>query len=416
VTHSLLDTLRGLRGNARACILTEPLWGIPFNLFAPYASLYMLGVGLSQRQVGLVVSMALAGQIVVALFSGIATDKLGRKRATFLFDILAWTIPCLLWASARNIVWFLAAGLINSFRIVPDNSWNCLLVEDAAPDDLVHIYTWVGLAGQCSVLFVPLADLLIDRWTLVPAVRALYLLACLLMTTKFLILNLAATETAQGRIRIAETRGRSVFAMLGEFRGVARHVLASPHTLNTIGLMAALSIVTAVQGAFWAILVTRRAHIPAGQIAIYPFVRSLIMVACLLVIVPRLRGVHFARPLWLALAGLFASQILLIATPVHGYAVLLLSTLFESCSVAVLSTIVSQLIVVNVDAQERARIGSIVQMTVIACTTPFGWIAGVLSERNAAYPFVLNAAVLVLGALAVWRLNAEGAPDARTSA
>ena len=36
--NPLISTLKNLRGNPRACVYTEPLWGIPYNLFAPYAS------------------------------------------------------------------------------------------------------------------------------------------------------------------------------------------------------------------------------------------------------------------------------------------------------------------------------------------------------------------------------------------
>src|SRR5205814_250781 len=136
---------------------------------------------------------------------------------TLLFDILAWSIPCLLWASAQSLVWFLVAGLVNSLRRIPDISWNLLLVEDADPDDLVHIYAWVFLAGQLSVIFTPLAGLLIGRFSLVPTVRGLYLLACVMMTTKFVVLNALVSETRQGRERMAQTQGRSMLARLGEY-------------------------------------------------------------------------------------------------------------------------------------------------------------------------------------------------------
>ena len=221
MSHSLLNTLRDLRGNARGAVLTEPLWGIPFNLYAPYVSIYMLALGLTHTQVGLVTSVALAGQIVFALLSGVITDKLGRKRATLVFDILAWTIPCLLWAAAQNLVWFLVAGLVNSLRRVPDISWNCLLVEDTDPRQLVHIYAWIYLAGQLSVFFAPLAGLLIGHFSLVPTVRGLFLLSCVMMTARFLIFNSLVTETSQGRVRMIETRDRSVPALLSEYHGVA---------------------------------------------------------------------------------------------------------------------------------------------------------------------------------------------------
>ena len=37
--------LGSFRGNTRGCIITEPLWGIPFNLYIAYSSLYMLALG-----------------------------------------------------------------------------------------------------------------------------------------------------------------------------------------------------------------------------------------------------------------------------------------------------------------------------------------------------------------------------------
>ena len=39
-----LGTLRGLRGNTRLCVLTEPMFGIPHYLYLPYVSLYMSAV------------------------------------------------------------------------------------------------------------------------------------------------------------------------------------------------------------------------------------------------------------------------------------------------------------------------------------------------------------------------------------
>jgi hypothetical protein len=38
--HALFTTLLSLRGNPRGCVYTEPLWGIPFNLYAPYVSVF----------------------------------------------------------------------------------------------------------------------------------------------------------------------------------------------------------------------------------------------------------------------------------------------------------------------------------------------------------------------------------------
>ena len=66
-------------------VLTEPLWGIPYSLYAPYFSVYMLALGLHDSQIGLVASINLGLQVFWSLMGGAITDKLGRKRTTFDF-------------------------------------------------------------------------------------------------------------------------------------------------------------------------------------------------------------------------------------------------------------------------------------------------------------------------------------------
>ena len=68
--------------------------------------------------------------------------------------------------------------------------------------------------------------MLINRYSLIPTMRGLYLLACLMMTIKFIVMNVMVTETRQGVVRMQETRSQSLFSMLGEYRGVFRQILA----------------------------------------------------------------------------------------------------------------------------------------------------------------------------------------------
>ena len=77
----------------RACVYTEPLWGIPYNLYTPYVSVYMLALGLTDAQIGLIVTISLVLQIFSSLMGGVVTDKLGRRKTTFIFDTISWSIP-----------------------------------------------------------------------------------------------------------------------------------------------------------------------------------------------------------------------------------------------------------------------------------------------------------------------------------
>ena len=71
----------------------------------------------------------------------------------------------------------------------------------------------------------------------------------------------------------------------------------------------------------------------------------------------------------------------------------------EGCSVPVAKTLTEKLLVITVDPKERARIMAILYVIAILGTSPFGWIAGQLSEINRSLPFVLNALLFSLGAL-----------------
>ena len=94
--NPLIVSLLSLRGNGRAAIYTEPLWGLSMMLVLPYASVFMLALGLQDQQIGLLATISMLSQVVFGLLSGVITDKLGRRVTTAVFDIVAWAIPCLI--------------------------------------------------------------------------------------------------------------------------------------------------------------------------------------------------------------------------------------------------------------------------------------------------------------------------------
>ena len=115
-------------------------------------------------------------------------------------------------------------------------------------------------------------------------------------------------ETQQGKIRLHETRHQSVFDMLGEYKGVFRDLLQTPQTLYTAGIMLIISISTLISGNFWGIIVTEKLHIPAQNLAVFPFVKSAIMLLFFFMIMPRIKQMHFKLPMTIGFLGFVASQ------------------------------------------------------------------------------------------------------------
>jgi MFS family permease len=400
-SHPLVNTLLSLEGNPRACVWTEPLWGIPFQLYAPYASLYMMALGVTERQIGLITSIGMLLQVFSALLGGAITDKLGRKRTTLVFDVISWSIPCLIWAFSQNFTHFLVAAVINSLWRITANSWNCLLVEDSDPDQLVDIFSWVYIAGLLAAFVAPLTGVFIARHGLVSTVRVLYLLAFVMMTTKFFVLDALATETRQGQIRMKETAGIGIWSLLKEYGGVMQQILRTPKTVLALGVMLVMNICLMINGTFWGILVTGRLEIPEQYIAIFPFAKSMIMLLFYFFIMPKIAQVHFKKPMLTGFALIMCSQLVLVLSPVLGYGSLMISITLEACSLALLQPFLDALVVRSIDRQERARIVSIMNVIMLTCTSPFGWLAGILAEMDQRLPFLINMGLILIGAILV---------------
>ncbi len=396
--HPLVRTLFNLRGNQKAAVLTEPLWGIPFNLYAPYVSVYMLSLGLKDSQIGITLSVSLAVQLVSALLSGPITDKLGRRFTTMLFDFISWTVPALIWAVAQDFRYFILAALFNGVWRVTHTSWSCQLVEDANPDELMDIYSWIYISGLLVGFFAPIAGLLINKFSLVPTMRGLYLFAAVMFTLKFILFYIYSHETKQGKIRMEETRSQNLFSLVGGYGDVIKQVLRAPRTLFTLGIMLAFTSATMVNSTFWGILVTQKLHVPNANLALFSTARSLVMLVFFFVLMPRIREMKFRNPMLVGFFLLALGQVIVISIPENAASLLFVSTFLEACAYATVSTQIDRMVVVTVEAKERARIMGLLFVAVIAFTTPFGWIAGQLSEINRILPFLLNITLYITGA------------------
>lgn len=400
--HPLIITLFNLEGNPKASVYTEPLWGIPYNLFIPYASVYMLALGVSDAQIGMIASLGLLIQPIFALISGAITDKYGRRLTTLISDLLSWSIPCLIWAVAQDIRYFIVAAVFNAMWRISMNSWTCLLVEDAEKDQLVHIWTWIHIAGLLAAFFAPLAGVLIGATDLIPAVRILYILSFLLMTIKGIILYRYSTETERGYIRMEETREKPLLSLLSGYGQVLKQILRTPRTLIILGIMFVMGVVIMINGTFWSILATEKLGIPAEHLAIFPFAKSGLMLILYFLLVPRLNVRRFRNPMLLGFAGFMVANIILVTMPTGNYILLLISVLIEAASLAIFAPLMDALTIVSIDDVERARVNAIVFVVVILLTSPFGWIAGQLSEINRVLPFVLNISFFLVGMGLVW--------------
>lgn len=409
--NPMIATLLALRGNGRASVYTEPLWGLSMMLVLPYAGVFMLALGLRDTQIGLLATISVLSQVVFGLLSGVITDKLGRRTTTAVFDVIAWAIPCLIWAFAQNFWWFLIACLINGVWQVTQNSWDCLLVEDVDRAEIPRVYSLIKVAAEFSALFAPIAAILVASFGLEPAVRILYLNGFLIMSVKIWLLYRFTTETAVGRVRMEQTRGVSIVTSLRQYRPVLGLIVRSRGTIFSLVIAALVGAVVLVNATFWQIAINQRLGVPAALLPFFPMVRSLLSVLFFFTLIPLLtNGKGLRMPALVGFGVYLAGQLLLVAipTPDDGattstYVALAFCLLLDAFGGGLLFMLAESLVALHVDRQERSRVMAVQRTVVMLATAPFGWISGWLSSMDRSWPFLLTSGLLLLGLVAAAR-------------
>jgi hypothetical protein len=360
----------------------------------------MLAVGLNDFQVGLVATIYMFSQVIFAFLSGPVTDKLGRRKATAIFDFIAWCIPCIIWWRAEGLWFFVVSALFNGAMQIPTNAWDCLLIEDAKKSQITGINSLIVAAVQLSVFFAPISAILFSRLTLVPAIRILYLNAFVVMTLKIILLFIFSRETEIGMIRLEETRGKSIFSLAAGYGGVLKIIGKSRGMIFALVVTALVGIVALINTTFWQVIVTKKLLVPDAFLPFFPVLKSAYVIILFFLVAPHLTKELLKLPLFMGFACYFAGQLLLIFTPAQSpmkYIILCISLIFDSFGYSYLFMLAKSLVSLYMNVAERARIQAIMNLIVMAVTAPFGWIGGMLSSISRTLPFILNLCLLATG-------------------
>jgi len=394
--HPLIETFVTVKGNPRIALYTEPLWIVPYNLFIPFASVYMAALLLTDSQIGLIASIFMLARTITAIFSGAITDKLGRKLTTFIFDTMSWSIPCLLWAISQNFWWFVVAAAFNGLMQIPHTSWMCLLVEDAKKESLVRIFSLLHMIAQVAVIFAPVAAIMVNQLSVVPALRILYFFSFISMTIKFIILYKYGDETEVGRTRMRETKDMSIWQIMSGYGGIYRKIFASRDMILALVMMTVYSITGMIFGNFFGLYVTGTLLIPEHFLAYFPIIRSLVIAAFLYILQPKIDKFGFRNPMLTGLLIFIAGMVLLILTPVGSLLVLIVFIFIDAVAFSFVIPRTESLTQILIEPSERARISGLMMVIVLGLSIPFGYLAGWLSDMDRRYPFILISVFLML--------------------
>ncbi|MCL2580234.1 MAG: MFS transporter [Oscillospiraceae bacterium] len=388
--------LFSLRGNERTCVFADPLWNLPFTLYTPFLFYFMFTLGVDDIQIGIILTVGLVFQVVMALLGGVITDKFGRRKTTFIGGLVSWGIPCLIWAFSQNFWWFLIAQVINSVDAIVANSSECLWQDDAEDEDKTDkLINWLYILAMICSFFAPILGVFIGQYTVIPVMRVMFLISFVSMTAYFVIVFFFAAETTRGFERIEATRDIPIAAMLFGYKDVFLQVIRSPKMLRVTLLYALVGVTQLISGTFFALFATQSLGMPDYFLAYFPVFRSAVMLFSFFVIAHRLSVFSPRKVMFAGLAAYIAAHLLLLGSPPENMIWLSVYIVIEACAAALFLPRLDIMAIHSVRPKERMRIYSFFDVVALAIASPFGVLAGYLSNMDRRLPFILNVALFI---------------------
>jgi len=394
-----MNWLQGVRGNARGCLIYEPMFILPYSLYMTYATVYMLRLGVNTTEIGMIASIGLIMQIFSSAASGYLTDRLGRRRALLTFDLVSWTGGTFLWMISQNVWFFVVAAVLNSFQKIPNTAWYCLMVEDTEPRERATVFTALQLITVVGGLFTPLGGWLTARLSVIPATRLMYGIAFVSMTVMFLLRNRAVHETDIGRRKMHDTRQAQWREIVGDHLSVIREISSSGYVLAVFAVYILNNFQAAMVTTFLSVYEVSALHIPTAWIALFPAVASFVTLFLIYGVVPRLR---VERALFYVIAGFalsIAGDVLLIFAPSRQITFVAVTAVLTASGTVIANPFLEALTANSIRDEERAKFLSVLTVLILLFTWPAGIIGGWTYGIDPHATFGIVAGSLLIGVL-----------------
>jgi MFS family permease len=369
----------------KGILTSEVFFGTALGWFGIYRSLYMVSLGVTEVQVGMLSALTLSSQVVGALLGGYTADRFGRKRSMQFFDGLGWLTAVLLWIVARNLWYFVIAALINGLFMGAIPSWNCLIVENTTKDRRASVYGLIHLMFLGSGLFTPVAGAIVGRYGMITGNRVVYSLGFLIILTALSIRQRFVHEA------VNEVRPVSAVSGLAGFSHTIKFMLGSGVVLTLVvsRLLSMFSVV--VWNAYSGLYMTNSTGLGLAPqtISVLPVVNSFSMFLVMLLVVPTVREKYQAWYLCVASTMIVVGYVLFLSIPAGVFWPLIVFALLSAGGSAIFEPVRSAYLANEVPAESFARVVSLAATLMLLGMIPAGPLAGWLFAMNVRYPFYL---------------------------
>ncbi len=255
--------------NILVITLTQSLFMLTATLWWPYWSRYIVALGATKYQLGIVFMLEQSSQLILQLPGGILADKLGRKRVIVLSSVFRALSPVIYLAFR---IWYMVVpGMVLtqvSSMMMP--AVNAMIAESMPQKNRAASYGVYRMMTWAPMIFTALiGGMIVDRLGFVPGVRF-----CITLTLIVAWLNVFLRWRYLEDTYIVDTSSTSSRFDLTGYIEVLKSVPRTVWTLIIVAALSSLAVRTA-QG-FMFIYVEEKLAMTATQWGVITTAASLV--------------------------------------------------------------------------------------------------------------------------------------------
>ncbi len=220
-----------------------------------YSSLYILVVGGSKAQIGIVNSLQPLAGLIMFPISGYLTDRTGRVRQIALAGYLS-ALVMLLYVFAPSWEWIALGALLQGFMVFQFPPTSAILADSIVPKNRgVGIATMNTLANAFAIFSPYIAGIILEIYGVNIGMRLLYTLLVLSQVVGGTLVFRYLRETTV--IKTTDTKLNIIAILKDSYAGISKLIRYLPRSIKALGLLVGMGFISnGITSPFWVVYVT----------------------------------------------------------------------------------------------------------------------------------------------------------------
>mgnify|MGYP000949820521 FL=1 len=388
-----------LEGNARVCIAFHPLWGIPYTIYFFYLSLYMKAHGVTDSQLGFLMVVGAAASIVFSIAAAPLVDNLGRKKSTFIFDLLSSALPPFIYAISGSFWVSLIAIILTNANKVMSVAYYLVMIEDADDKQRLVAFNLFNIITIAAGIFIPVAGIFVERFGLVKTERFFLIFSGISMTSLIIVRNYFLKETTAGT-EILKNKKSTRFSIKGAVKPYAnsyKYLTTHPVALVTVianVIFYVYYIVGTNNSLYFAPYFIDGLKLEPAVISVLGAFYSAGMLFAMIVINPLMQKVNIFISLIVGAIVNIAGLVLLVVIPGKSLVAAIAAVVLTSVGFGILKSVIDAALAITTEGKARAGIYSISNLLSSVLGMLAAGIIGILYPGNPASVYIMSAIML----------------------